>query len=103
MPGLAIAGLLPNPFGSDYDLEAVRLTNNANQSIDLRDYNLIDRSGRMWTLTGSIAPNQTTTIIRHGMPMSLNNDGDEIRLVSNGTTIDTLQYDSSTEGAWITR
>lgn len=100
-PNVTIESLIANPAGSDYLNEQVTLKNNSNQAASIDRMKLIDESGRVWLLQGSIAPNGDTTIIRNGMPMSLNNNGDVIRLLApNGAEIDSIGYSGTQlEGA----
>jgi len=70
----------------------------------LSGWTLRDRSGRTWALTGlgTLAPGNSKTIKRNGMPMSLNNAGDEIELLDAGNSVhDKFEYTGSTEGVAI--
>ena len=63
-----------------------------------------DESGRIWPLVsvGTIQPQSSATIWRNGMPMSLNNAGDEIVLVDPSNQIrDRFEYTGSQEGVLI--
>ena len=98
---VVIESLLPNPPGLDAQLEEVTIRNNGSQRISLVDWILEDRSARTWDLSslGLLAPNQSRTIRREDQPMSLNNSGDEIRLLdAAGFERDRFEYTNSQEG-----
>lgn len=100
--GVVIVSLLPNPVGSDEELEEVELKNKGSEPASLAGWRLRDRSGREWTLTGTLAPDQSVTIRRNGMPMSLNNGGDTIALVDAANQVrDEFDYVGSAEGVAI--
>lgn len=82
-PRVVIESLLPDPVGSDRELEEVTLRNDGSASVSMDGWLLQDESGRVWALVslGTLAPGESATIRRQGMPMSLNNGGDEIRLL----------------------
>jgi hypothetical protein len=70
----------------------------------MANWYLQNKSGRVWSLVsmGTINPNQSGTIRRNGMPMSLGNSGDEIFLYDpNHQLIDHFLYTSSQEGVAI--
>lgn len=94
--GVVIARLLPQPPGSDRENEQVTLANTSSSQVDISDMVLQDISGRIWNLDGTIDANSEREIIRNGMPMSLNDAGDTISLMTqSGTVIDSFQYTSS--------
>ena len=98
---VVIDSLLPNPVGSDRDLEEVTLRNKGTNSVELAAWRLQDESGRVWPLVslGTLAGGQSATISRNAMPMSLDNDGDEILLFdANNAERDRFRYTSSVEG-----
>lgn len=101
---VAIESLLPNPVGSDNDLEEVTLRNKGAASITMAGWILQDESGRIWPLVSveTIQPQSSATIWRNGMPMSLNNDGDEIVLIDPSNKLrDQFRYTDSQEGVLI--
>lgn len=101
---IVIKSLLPNPVGSDVELEEVILTNKSNYEISMTGWYLKDTQGRVWSLlpTGIINAGQSITISRNGMPMNLNNSGDEIFLIDPNNQIrDHFTYVGSQEGIWI--
>jgi competence protein ComEC len=101
---MVIESLLPDPVGPDEQSEEVTLKNKATRAISLSGWTLRDRSGRTWALTGlgTLAPGNSKTIKRNGMPMSLNNAGDEIELLDAGNSVhDKFEYTGSTEGVAI--
>ncbi len=98
---VVIESVLPNPVGSDRMLEEITLRNDGTQSVDIIDWILSDESGRIWTLaaTDEIPAGEAITVVRRGMDMSLNNDGDTVQLTdSRGHTRDTFSYEESSEG-----
>lgn len=98
---VVVESLLPNPIGSDNELEEVTLRNSGNIIISLSGCVLRDESGRIWSLEhiGDINPGQSVTIQRNGMPMSLNNSGDEIVLLGSiNQVLDKFRYANSQEG-----
>jgi competence protein ComEC len=99
--GIVIEGLLPNPQGDDVTNETVTIRNKTSSTVALTGWVLKDASGRIWTLDnyGQILSGQSLKISRNGMPMSLNNDGDIIFLLSSeGLVIDDFSYVGSAEG-----
>lgn len=51
------------------------------------------------TIHGSIAPGATLDIVRHGSRLSLDNDGDTIRLLDGGgATVDEVSYRQAAQG-----
>jgi len=99
---VVIESLLPNPASPDldYDDESVTLRNDGNQTVSLTGCYLVDASDRIWSLDGKTIPaNGSLTIYRNRMPMSLNNGGDEIRLIGqHNQPLDDFSYNSSQEG-----
>jgi competence protein ComEC len=99
--GIVIERLLPNPIGDDVINETVTIKNKTSGTVPLTGWVLKDASGRIWTLDsyGQILSGQSLKITRKGMPMSLNNDGDIIFLLSpESLVIDEFSYIGSTEG-----
>lgn len=99
-----IFSLLPDPVGSDRDLEEVTLRSNHTAAIDMTGWLLRDESGRVWSLSsmGTIEPDATRTIRRGGMAMSLDNDGDRIQLISpTGVVSDELVYSAVAAGVLV--
>jgi len=101
---VVIESLLPNPAGDDTQLEEVTMRNKGGNAVSLSGWKLQDRSGQAWSLTnlGTLAPGQSKTIRRNGMAMSLNNSGDEVKLLDAADIVkDSFSYTSSTEGTAI--
>ena len=89
------------PPGPDSQNETVTVKNKGSASVSLSGWRLQDESGRIWplTATGTLNPGQAATIRRNGMPMSLNDDGDEIILFdANNAERDRFRYANSIEG-----
>lgn len=98
---VVIENLSPRPPGPDSQNETVTVKNKGSAAVSLSGWRLQDESGRIWplTATGTVNPDQSATIRRNGMPMSLNDDGDEIVLFdSNNAEHDRFRYMSSVEG-----
>ena len=98
---VVIESLLPNPVGSDRKLEEVTLRNDSVSSVSMAGWVLQDESNKIWALVslGTINPGQSATIQRNGMPMSLNNSRDEIRLLDDtGQVRDQFRYTGSKQG-----
>jgi len=99
---VTIAAVLPDPVGADEQFETVTLTNNGNTAVSLSGWILRDRSGLVWTLSGTLAASQSKTFRRSGQPMSLNNAGDKVSLIDAGQAVrDTFEYTSSKPGILI--
>jgi hypothetical protein len=101
---VVIESLLPDPAGSDRELEEVTLKNKGAAPVEVSDWMIRDRSGRIWALSnvGAIEAGQCISVQRQGMPMSLDNDGDEITLVDGqNRPQDTFTYTGSVEGVAI--
>lgn len=104
--GILIVSLLPDPIGSDRELEEVELKNSSDTAIDLAGWFLRDASGRVWSLAavGGIPASTTRSVVRAGMAMSLNNAADTIELVSPiGNVVDQLSYSGVRPGERVVR
>lgn len=98
---VVIVSLMPDPEGTDRDLEEVTLCNRASEAISLQGWTLADEAGGVWTLSsvGELAPSDSVTVVRAGMTMSLTNTGDHIYLRdADVEVIDEWSYDGSSEG-----
>lgn len=86
---LVITSLLPAPStGGD---EWVELTNRSEVSIDLSSYSLVDASGAVTALSGTIDAGASSTILNP--KGKLNNDSDTVTLLdSAGNTVDSVTY-----------
>ena len=97
-----IESLLPDPInGPDRIFEEVTLRNTGSLAINMDAWFLRDQSDRVWTLSGmgTIAPGSSATVRRNAMPMSLNNNGDTIRLIDpSNSEIDSFTYNDSQGG-----
>ena len=97
---IRIASLLPNPAGDETQNESVTLLNAGALPVNLTGWQLRDASGHIWALDGQIGSGQRLPIVRSGRPMSLNNDGDVIELISaSGILVDKVTYGRASEGA----
>jgi len=78
---IIITRLLPDPVGSDTENEIVTLKNKGSVAISFQGWTLKDADDHTMSLGGiSIEPGKELKIIRQGSPLSLNNNGDTIRL-----------------------
>jgi hypothetical protein len=86
-----IVAAIPNPHGVDSQLEQVSLRNFGTHTVSLVGWRIGDSThSQFWQLNSaqyndstSVDPGQTVIIIRQGRNMSLNNNGDTIRLLNN--------------------
>jgi exonuclease III len=102
-PWIRIFALVPDPVGLDSEYEEVTIWNTSSGPVNLVGWKLRDigSSGRIWWLDalGTLGPGKQKTILRAGMSMSLNNDGDTIRLEDPfGTWWHVVRYDAVAEG-----
>ena len=99
---IVIASVLPDPTdGPDSLNEAVTLRNRSGSPVTMAGWILKDTNNLAWTLSslGTIDAGQSKTIVRKGMPMSLNNGGDKIALFGPGNQPkDTFAYPASQPG-----
>jgi hypothetical protein len=102
-PGqIVIRSILPDPSGADTQDEEVVLRNKGTSPVVITGWR---RSGPARPFSGSVtmAAGESRTIQRNGRPMSLNNGGDDIRLIdADGSVVDQFEYRSSSEGMPIT-
>ncbi len=80
--GVRISALLPNPKGLDAGNEWVKLRNDGNDAVNLAGWKLRDKAGNTMALIGSIASGTELKVHLPNSQMPLNNDGDEIELLS---------------------
>lgn len=98
---VVIESLLPDPVGSDRTFEEVTLKNKGSAAVSLSGWSLRDADNHFVDLSelGSIAAGASLKIVRNGSPLSLNNDGDTIRLLGpNNEQVDSFAYTGSSEG-----
>jgi len=103
---IVISELLPNPAGSDSELEFIELHNKESEAIDLSGWKLGDGSTKRHTLDVTIEPNEYLALYRSETGIALNNSGEEdVKLYApDGTMIDALTYIGPTpEGSSIAR
>lgn len=93
---LAITSLLPAPStGGD---EWVEITNRGTADVDLSVYSLVDASGAVTTLSGTLVAGATTTILNP--KGNLNNDSDSVTLMdAAGAVIDSVTYGGDVSSA----
>jgi endonuclease/exonuclease/phosphatase family metal-dependent hydrolase len=78
---VVISRLLPDPAGRDIDNERVTLKNKSPTAVSLQGWTLEDADGHTVRLDGvSLSAGAELAIVRLGSPLSLNNNGDTIRL-----------------------
>ncbi|MEX2218526.1 MAG: lamin tail domain-containing protein [Phycisphaerales bacterium] len=83
---ITIVELLPDPAGEDRGNEVVVLANSGG-STSLSGWKLRDRAGNTHVLTGNIEAQARVTITLPAGILPLNNDGDEVSLLSPGGEI----------------
>lgn len=97
-----ITELFPNPVGgseTELESETVTLTNFGDTSVNLDGWILRDRSSTIWSLFGTLQPQQRIEFRRNGQPMALNNSGDTVELINSaGEVVDVVTYLATTEG-----
>jgi hypothetical protein len=89
--GVRIIELLPNPVGSDNFAERITLRNSTTAEVSLEGWRITDEGGNEFALSGTIAAGATRSIRLERSAM-LNNDGEEIRLLSPSALVQTLRY-----------
>ncbi|MFA5127092.1 MAG: lamin tail domain-containing protein [Patescibacteria group bacterium] len=102
-----ISEFLPDPVGSD-DLEWVELYNLSNKDINLTGWQLDDVEGSsrpyVFNASSTIAAGQFLVVDRQTSRLSLNNQGDEVRLLTPLAQVwQTVPYEKVSEGesqAW---
>lgn len=95
--GIFINELLPAPEGSDDKQEWIEILNSNNFAADLSDWQIQDTIGSIKTYTfpagASIGPNAFLVLSRPTTGITLNNDGDGVRLLlPNGTIADQIAF-----------
>jgi lamin tail-like protein len=77
------------------------LLNVGTATVSLSDWTLRDADNHFVNLTihGSIAPGALRSVIRNGSRLSLDNDGDTIRLMGpDGVVVDSVTYGAVAQG-----
>jgi hypothetical protein len=101
--GLTIVELLPNPAGENRGHEEVVIANGGAASANLSGWQLRDRAGNTFILSGTVGAGARTTITLPGGSLPLNNDGDEVTLLDpQGSTIHHVSYGQAASGARLT-
>ena len=103
-----ISEFLPNPEGSDVDLEFIELFNPNNFAVDLSGWMLDDAEGGsapdVFSDGTFIDAFQYLLLPRTETEIALNNNGDEVRLIDAlGNIVDLAVYEKSAEGVSIIR
>ena len=99
-----VSALLPNPKGTDRGNEWVEVTNGTNKSVDLKGWQLKDKSKHVFKLIGKLAAGKK---MRFKLPgtFPLTNTGDTISLLdAGGKEVDSVSYikGQATDGTVIT-
>lgn len=100
-PLVRLTRLIPDPSGDDVQKESITLKNGGSAPINLIGWKVRDLADNSWPLDGvtALGAGQSVTVQRNGMPMSMNNGGDEIELVApDGSVVQTVKYGSVTVG-----
>jgi len=102
---MTIHSFLPNPIGKDQAGELITLFNDSAQSVSLAGWYLKDISGKSYSLSGVMTPNQELVLSYRDSKISLNNNGETLYLYDqNDVLIDQLSYvGEAQEGALISR
>jgi len=96
--GVAINEVLPDPEGSDSEGEFIEIYNYEDTEVNLTDWYIGDVSDD-YVLNVSLDSEEFLVLWRNETGITLNNNGDEVRLYNDrGDLIDELIYGSSTEG-----
>ena len=95
--------ILPSPEGPDAEEEWIEIFNQNNFKVDLSGWQITDSIGRTKTYTfpeGTIiGPQEFLVFSRPTTKITLNNDGDEIKLLQpDGKIIDTVSYEKAPRG-----
>ena len=92
---IVVVAVLSDPEGSDYQDETITLKNKGTVTVSLEGWVLEDTDAHQLTLTSlSIGPDASLIIERRGRALSLNNDGDTVRLRDpQGTVRSERTYD----------
>lgn len=100
---VVINEIYPNPPGSDTETEFIELYNTTNATVDLTGYKISDAS-TSFSLTQKIEPFSFLTLYRKLTHISLNNSGEEVVKIFNGTNIvDEVEFESEGEGQSLNR
>ena len=90
---IKLSELLPNPSTSETADEFIELYNNGEEEVAVTGWQLIDASGQIFTLAGSIGAKRYYAWYRSDTKISLNNTGDTIALLQpDGTELDRVSY-----------
>lgn len=87
-----IVALLPNPVNSDHNAEQVTLRNLGDVDVSLTGWQVADDDGNSFLLSGTIAAGATLVVTLDRRAM-LNNDGDDVRLISPHGLEHSVNYD----------
>ena len=99
-PYIFISELLPNPAGTDSQLEFVEFINSDSSSFDISGWQLSDGTSTFTVPSGTVlGPGEYRAFFATQTHISLNNDGDAVTLKdTSGASRDGIEYTSSTEG-----
>jgi len=101
--GIVFNEILPSPEGADAENEWIELFNENSFSVDLSGWQIKDSVGRSQTYTfpegTEINSNGFLTLIRPETNVTLNNDGDSLKLIQpGGKIIDEISYEKAPMG-----
>jgi endonuclease/exonuclease/phosphatase family metal-dependent hydrolase len=85
--GVKIAALLPNPEGEDAGNEWVEIVNGTGSEIDLSGWQLRDRGGNTFILSGTVTAGSNHRIPLPAGKLPLNNSGDDVALLDPAGTV----------------
>lgn len=98
---LRMVAMIPDPVGDDLANERITFRNFGEGELLLAGWQVRDLAGNVWPLDPleSLEADATAILLRHGAPMSLNNSGDRIELVSpDGTVVQSFAYGNVAAG-----
>lgn len=102
LPFIFISEFLPNPSGSDLEGEFIEIFNNDTSLVNLNGWNFDDGDGgsKPYEIKNAvIKPGQYLAFFRPQTKIALNNDEDQVRLITpTGIVADLASYEDVTEG-----
>ena len=90
---MIIKEFLPNPIGNDKEGEYITLFNNGDVGVFLDGWRVQDAGGKLYQLTGELAPGKELVLFYTQTGISLNNNGEYLSLFNNADElVDILKY-----------
>ncbi|MDD5547911.1 MAG: lamin tail domain-containing protein [Candidatus Pacebacteria bacterium] len=99
---MIIKEFLPNPVGSDKEGEYIKIFNDGDIAVILKDWQIKDASGKAYELNGALDAGDEMNLPYLQTKITLNNNGEKIFLYNNaGKLIDELGYSGMAEEGMI--